>query len=285
MTTATNISDMAYIRQAMKTPLLSREEEHSLADKWAKQHDEKALHTLTQSYMRLVVAMAHKFKFYGLPVSDLIQEGSVGLLQAASKFDTGKDVRFSTYATWWVRAAIQDFVLRNWSIVRTGTTSAHKSLFFKLRYLRQKIDGASTEQGLTEQGRKDIADHLNIRLKDVEEMEKRLFQSDHSLDAPISQDGENGADWLSMMPSNTPTPEDFVIQTKDVQTQKTWIDDALSQLKDREAIIIRKRHLSEDGATLEELGKEMGVSKERIRQIEADALNKLRKTLTKDMIQ
>ena len=130
MTTATlnastSLSDASYIRQAMNTPMLSREEEQCLAYKWSKQKDEKALHKLTQSYMRLVVAMAHKFKYYGLPVNDLIQEGNVGLLQAAMKFDTAKDVRFSTYATWWVRAAIQDFVLRNWSIVRTGTTSAH----------------------------------------------------------------------------------------------------------------------------------------------------------------
>lgn len=281
MATTANLSDMTYIRQAMKTPLLSREEEHCLANKWAKQQDEKALHKLTQSYMRLVVAMAHKFKFYGLPVNDLIQEGNVGLLQAAQKFDTAKDVRFSTYATWWVRAAIQDFVLRNWSIVRTGTTSAHKSLFFKLRHLRQKIDGASTEQGLTEQGRKDIADHLNVRVKDVEEMEKRLFQSDYSLNAPLSTDGEDGTDWLSMMPSNDSTPEEIVEQKKDIQTQKIWIENALSQLKDREALIIRKRHLNEDGATLEQLGTELGISKERVRQIEAGAMKKLKKSLGK----
>ncbi len=279
---STNIADTAYIRQAMKSPMLSREEEHGLAEKWTHDGDEKALHTLTQSYMRLVVAIAHKFKHYGLPVSDLIQEGNVGLLQAAMKFDTAKDVRFSTYATWWVRASIQDFVLRNWSIVRTGTTSAHKSLFFKLRYLRQKIDGASTEQGLTEQGRQDVADHLNVRLKDVEEMERRLFQSDQSLNAPMSSEEDSGADWLSQLPSDTPTPEDLTAETKDEETYKSWLNGALSTLKEREQYIIQRRHLTENGATLETLGNELGISKERVRQIEGDAMKKLKKVLMKD---
>ncbi len=288
MTTATlnspsSILDKTYIRTAMNTPMLSREEEQCLANKWSKKKDEKALHKLTQSYMRLVVSMAHKFKFYGLPVNDLIQEGNVGLLQAAMKFDTAKDVRFSTYATWWVRAAIQDFVLRNWSIVRTGTTSAHKSLFFKLRYLRQKIDGASTDQGLTEQGRIDVAEHLDVRVKDVEEMERRLFQSDQSLNAPVSREDGNDTDWLSLMPSNTPTPEEIVTQSKDEETHQQWIEDALSHLKDREQLIIRKRHLQEDSVTLEVLGKELGVSKERVRQIEADAMKKLKKALSENI--
>ena len=288
MTTATfnsptQILDKTYIRDAMKAPMLSREEEQLLANKWSKLKDEKALHKLTRSYMRLVVSMAHKFKFYGLPVSDLIQEGNVGLLQAAMKFDTAKDVRFSTYATWWVRAAIQDFVLRNWSIVRTGTTSAHKSLFFKLRHLRNKIEGASTENGLTEKGRKDIAEHLDVRVKDVEEMEKRLFQSDQSLNAPASKDDGNDTDWLSLMPSNTPTPEEIVTHDKDAETQHEWIESALSQLKDREQLIIRKRHLQENTVTLEVMGKELGISKERVRQIEAEAMKKLKKIITKNI--
>ncbi len=282
LNSATALSDLSYIREAMTRPLLSREEEYCLANRWTKTQDEKALHKLTKSYMRLVIAMAHKFKYYGLPVSDLIQEGNVGLLQAASKFDTSKDVRFSTYATWWVRAAIQDFVLRNWSIVRTGTTSAHKSLFFKLRYLRQKIEGASADQGLTEKGRHDIADHLNVRLQDVEEMERRLFHTDQSLNAPLSQDGESD-EILSLLPANTPSPEEWVTESKDSQTYKAWLEEALSQLKDREQLIIRKRHLREDGATLETLGKELNISKERVRQIEAEAMGKLKKILARKL--
>ena len=266
----------------MSKPMLSREEEQCLASKWTKKKDEKALHTLTQSYMRLVIAMAHKFKYYGLPVSDLIQEGNVGLLQAAMKFDVSKDVRFSTYATWWIRAAIQDFVLRNWSIVRTGTTSAHKSLFFKLRYLRNKIEGASADRGLTEQGRQDIAEHLDVRVKDVEEMERRLFHTDQSLNAPLTQDG-NSDEFISLMPSSTPTPEEYVSDTKDAETRTQWLEKALTKLNDREQIIIRKRHLQEDGLTLGVLGNELGISKERVRQIEAVALKKLKKALGKKL--
>ena len=266
----------------MAKPMLSREEEQCLASKWSNKHDEKALHKLTQSYMRLVISMAHKFKYYGLPVSDLIQEGNVGLLQAAMKFDVSKDVRFSTYATWWIRAAIQDFVLRNWSIVRTGTTSAHKSLFFKLRYLRNKIDGASAARGLTEQGRQDIAEHLDVRVKDVEEMERRLFHTDQSLNAPLTQDG-NSDEFISLMPSSTPTPEEYVSDTKDAETRTQWLEKALTKLNDREQIIIRKRHLQEDGLTLEVLGNELGISKERVRQIEAVALKKLKKALGKKL--
>src|ERR1700741_570945 len=179
----------SYLRAAMRAPLLAAEHERDLARRWRDDHDERALHELPTAYMRLVVAMASRFRHYGLPLSDLVQEGNVGLMQAAARFEPDREVRFSTYAAWWIRSAMQDYVLRNWSIVRTGTTGAQKALFFNLRRLRAKIEGSG--ETLTDDGRAWIADQLDVGLSDVRDMEMRLSGSDQSLNAPMRESGDD----------------------------------------------------------------------------------------------
>lgn len=275
----TQKSNLGYIRSSMNEPMLERDHEFDLATRWKNNGDEKALHELVRSYTRLVIASAAKFKHYGLPMGDLIQEGNLGLMQAANRFEPERDVRFSTYAAWWIRASIQDYILRNWSIVRTGTTAAHKSLFFNLRRLRAKIDGAETEHGLTSEGREKIAQALGVRIKDVEDMEGRMHRGDQSLNALISDDGEEEIG--SFLADTRPNPEDVVIGMKDAQTRSAWLNDALKKLSEREQHIIRERHMQYETVTLEDLGKKLGVSKERVRQLEARAMEKLRDSLSK----
>jgi len=277
----TQKANMGYIRSSMNEPMLERDHEFELAVRWKEHGDEKALHELIRSYTRLVIATAAKFKHYGLQMGDLIQEGNVGLMQAANKFEPSRDVRFSTYATWWVRASVQDYILRNWSIVRNGTTSDHKSLFFTLRRLRAKIEGAENENGLTSIGREKIATALGVKVKDVEDMEGRMSRGDQSLNAMISEDGEEEVG--SFLADTRPNPEDVVIGMKDAQTRSKWLNEALKKLSEREQHIIRERHMQfDENVTLEDLGKELGVSKERVRQLESRALEKLRDTLSQN---
>jgi RNA polymerase sigma-32 factor len=275
----TQKANLDYIQSSMNAPLLEKDHELELARRWHEEGDEKALHELIQSYTRLVIAMASRFRNYGLPMGDLIQEGNVGLMQAASRFDYKRDLRFSTYASWWIRSAIQDYVLRNWSIVRTGTTAAQKSLFFNLRRLRNKIESANDGEALDADGRLQIANDLNVKVKDVMDMEQRMNGGDHSLNATIGEDGED--DWQSMLADERPNPEEIVLGMKDAQTRSAWLKQALSQLSEREQTIIRERHLSYEAVTLEELGKELGVSKERVRQLEQRAMSKLKSTMKK----
>ena len=259
--------------------MLEREYELELARRWQNKKDEKALHELVQSYTRLVIAMASKFRHYGLPMGDLIQEGNIGLMQAAERFDPARELRFSTYATWWIRSAIQDYVLRNWSIVRTGTTAAQKTLFFNFRRLRAKIEGIQEHEGLNDKSRRKIAKELGVNVKDVESMEGRLSAADQSLNTPI---GEDGADeWQTLLADERSNPEDFVIGMKDSQTRSRWLREALGELTDRERKIISDRHLAYEVVTLDDLGKQLGVSKERVRQLEARAMEKMRTSLSR----
>ena len=280
MTAATQSgnADRRFVRKAMKAPMLEAEHELNLARRWREQDDENALHELTTAYMRLVISMASKFRHYGLPLSDLVQEGNVGLMQAAARFEPAREVRFSTYAAWWIRSSIQDYVLRNWSIVRTGTTAAQKSLFFNLRRLRAKIDDTG-DAIMTAENKKWVSEHLGVPERDVETMASRLSASDRSLNAPLATDGD--AQWQDLLPDESATPDQIVMEERDNATRREWIAEALQVLNDRETLIITERRLSEDTVTLEVLGKRLGISKERVRQIEHQALNKLRKTLTK----
>lgn len=271
-------ADRKFVRKAMKAPLLEQEHELDLARRWRDNSDERALHELTTAYMRLVIAMASKFRNYGLPMSDLVQEGNVGLMQAAARFEPDREVRFSTYASWWIRSSIQDYVLRNWSIVRTGTTAAQKSLFFNLRRLRAKIN--DTDDGvITRENKTWVSQHLGVPERDVETMVSRLSASDRSLNAPLAVDGD--AQWQDLLADESATPDEAVEASHDAARRKQWIADALDALNEREMLIIRQRRLSEDTVTLETLGKELGISKERVRQIEHQALGKLRKALEK----
>jgi RNA polymerase sigma-32 factor len=267
-----------FVKDAMKAPLLEQQHELNLARRWRDGHDEKALHELTTAYMRLVIAMAARFRNYGLPMSELVQEGNVGLMQAAARFEPEREVRFSTYAAWWIRSSIQDYILRNWSIVRTGTTAAQKSLFFNLRRLRALINDTG-EATLTPANRAAIAIKLGVAEGEVDQMAARLSASDRSLNAPMAESGE--AEWQDMLADDRMTPDEEVMEARDGATRAAWIQEALKALSARELTIIRERRLQEEGVTLESLGKRLGISKERVRQIEHHALKKLRTALIK----
>jgi RNA polymerase sigma-32 factor len=267
------------VKLAMKAPYLAREEEHDLAIRWKDMQDQDAKNKIALAHMRLVISMASKFRNFGLPASDLIQEGYVGLLEAASRFEPDRDVRFSTYAMWWIRASMQDYVLRNWSIVRGGTSSAQKALFFNLRRLRAKL--AQGDRELTSQAvHQEIASALGVSIKDVQSMDARLSSSDTSLHAPLnSADGE-GAERMEMLASDAPLPDEQVTDMIDGERRHQWLVSAFRHLNEREMKIIRARRLEEDSETLEKLGADLGISKERVRQIETRAMEKLKMALT-----
>ena len=270
--------DRRVIRHAMKAPMLSRERELELARAWREGADERALKRLTESYLRLVIAAASRFRHYGLPVADLIQEGVIGLMEAAYRFEPDRDVRFSTYASWWIRASIQDFVLRNWSIVRTGTTAAHKALFFNLKRLKARLD-MPTERPLSFEARRRIADELGVKTRDVETMEGRLSGVDRSLTAPVGDDSMQ--EWQELIVCDAPLPDEQVMTTHDGHRRTALIHDAMRSLSERESYIIRERRLREKGETLAALGERLGISKERVRQLEAQALGKLKTALVR----
>jgi RNA polymerase sigma-32 factor len=267
-----------FVKQAMKVPLLEQDREQELARRWRDERDEQALHELITAYMRLVVSMAVRFRNYGLPMSDLVQEGNVGLMQAAARFEPEREVRFSTYAVWWIRSQIQDYVLRNWSIVRTGTTAAQKSLFFNLRRLRALISDTS-DGVMTSENRSKVATKLRVSDGDVEAMAARLSGPDRSLNAPMV-DGSEG-EWQDFLADSASLPEDQAMESHDNAQRTEWVNEALQVLSPRELFIIKTRRLSEEGETLEALGAQLGISKERVRQVEHQALKKLRIALLK----
>ena len=267
-----------FIKKAMSIPLLEENREKTLAKKWLKKKDEAALHELIQSHIRLVIAFAVKYKNYGLNLSDLIQEGNIGLMKAAERFDTEKEVRFSTYASWWIRASIQDFVLKNWSLVRIATTSKQKSLFFSLRKLKQKIH--QTEHGSIDYNTaKGIAHDLSISTADVVKMDARISQNDSSLNHKISEDGEN--EFLELIEDEDARPDDKIFSKDDDTFKKEVISDALKELDSREVKIIKERHLTDKAKTLDILGQELKISKERVRQIEKNAMIKMKSFISK----
>ena len=268
-----------FVKTAMAAPFLERGDEHDLAVRWKDNHDEDALHELAEAHMRLVISIAVKFRHYGLPVADLIQEGHVGLLEAAARFDPEREVRFSTYATWWIRASIQDYILRNWSIVRGGTSSAQKALFFNLRRLRAKLSiGGESRGTMILYG--EIAKALGVKRADVELMDTRLSGPDVSLNATIG-DGDNAApsERIEFLVDTKPLPDETVGSAIDTDRRMAWLKDALTGLSEREYNILRERRLNEETMTLEELGVQLGISKERVRQIESRAMEKLRTAL------
>ncbi|AXS42130.1 RNA polymerase factor sigma-32 [Breoghania sp. L-A4] len=270
-----------FVRKAMQAPYLSREEEHALALRWRENRDTAALERLTLAHMRLVIALASRFRGFRLSMSDMIQEGSVGLMEAAARFEPERGVRFSTYASWWIRASIQDYVLRNWSIVRGGTSSTQKALFFNLRRLRARLStGAEPLSG--PQLYREIAEAIGVKPADVELMNARLSGPDTSLNAPLPDSEGSGADRQDFLVCENSLPDETVGETIDQERRRRWLGRALTVLSERELRIVRERRLSDDGVTLETLGRALGISKERVRQIEARALQKLRAALQHD---
>ena len=275
-------SSRDFVRAAMRAPYLEREEEHELAIRWHDEKDQVALDRLTSAHMRLVIAIAAKFRNFGLNMSDLIQEGHVGLLEAAARFEPDREVRFSTYATWWIRASIQDYILRNWSIVRSGTSSAQKTLFFNLRRLRARL-AQTADQRPRQLIFTEIAGALGVSVADVETMDSRLGAPDTSLNAPLHEsDSEGSANRQDFLVDGVPLPDETVGEQIDTERRTTWLSSALTVLNERELRIVKERRLKDEGATLEALGESLGISKERVRQIENRALEKLRDALLRE---
>ena len=270
-------NDRRYISAAMDAPMLERQYESNLGRRWRDDQDADALHELIEAHIRLVVRIATKYKGYGLPIGDLIQEGNTGLLEAANRFDPERNVRFSTYATWWIMAAMQEYIVRNSSIVRIGTTPAQKSLFFNLRKLRAKIADNSRSR-MTEDERQTIARELRVPLAAVERMESHFSRPDQSLNATVGE-SDSSDTFVDLLADDSPTPEAIVGDLIDSETRAQWISEAMEHLNTREREVITRRFLDEDKTTLAEIGETFGVTKERIRQIEGKALSKLKVAL------
>ncbi|WP_170350573.1 MULTISPECIES: RNA polymerase factor sigma-32 [Ruegeria] len=276
-----NGTDFSMSRQAMKAELLDAETELKLAYAWRDDRDEQALHRLITAYMRLAISMAAKFKRYGAPMNDLIQEAGLGLMKAADKFDPDRGVRFSTYAVWWIKASIQDYVMRNWSMVRTGSTSSQKSLFFNMRRVQARLEREAATEGMDldrHQLHQMIAAEIGVPLRDVEMMEGRLSGSDFSLNAVQSSD-EDGREWIDALEDEREQAAETVENSHDTEQLREWLVTAMQALNDRERFIVRERKLRDPARTLESLGQELGLSKERVRQLEAAAFVKMRKNL------
>jgi RNA polymerase sigma-32 factor len=268
-----------FVKAAMAAPFLERAEERELAVRWKDKRDEQALHHLAHAHMRLVIALASRFRHYGLPTPDLVQEGHVGLLEAAARFDPEREVRFSTYATWWIRASMQDYILRNWSIVRGGTSSTQKALFFNLRRLRAKL---SRDHGPGDNARMfaTIAQAIGVSQADVELMDTRLSGPDVSLNAPVAQnDTSSMTEQVEFLVDGNLLPDEAVGESIDTDRRIIWLREAMNVLSERELRIVRERRLADESATLEALGVRLGISKERVRQIETRAIEKLRRAL------
>lgn len=274
-------TDLNVSRQAMRAELLDAETEVRLARAWRDRRDERALHRLITAYMRLAISMAARFRRYGAPMNDLIQEASLGLMKAADKFDPERGVRFSTYAVWWIKASIQDYVMRNWSMVRTGSTSSQKALFFNLRRVQAKLEREASRRGEMldqHQLRQMVAAEVGVPVADVEMMEGRLSGSDYSLNATQSWD-EDGREWIDVLEDEAPQAAEAVEGAHDGERLRGWLVAAMQALNPRERYIVAERKLKGEGRTLESLGDELGLSKERVRQLEAAAFAKMRRSL------
>ncbi|MDU9005000.1 RNA polymerase factor sigma-32 [Sedimentitalea todarodis] len=274
-------NDRSLSRIAMKAELLDAETELRLAYAWRDERDEAALHRLITAYMRLAISMASKFRRYGAPMNDLIQEAGLGLMKAADKFDPDRGVRFSTYAVWWIKASIQDYVMRNWSMVRTGSTSSQKSLFFNMRRVQARLEREAAAQGDKldrHQLHHLISTEIGVPLRDVEMMDGRLAGSDFSLNATQSVEDE-GREWIDALEDEGAQAAEVVEESHDREQLREWLLHAMQDLPERERFIVRERKLRDTPRTLENLGDELGLSKERIRQLEAAAFQKMRKSL------
>ena len=265
-----------YMEEIKKFPLLEKEEEFMLAKRLVEHDDMDAAHQLVTSHLRLVAKIAMGYRYYGLPVADLISEGNVGLMKAVKKFDPDRGFRLATYAMWWIKAAINEYVLNSWSLVKVGTVAAQKKLFFNLRKLKAKLN-IYDDADLTEAAVDSIAERLDVDSKTVLDMNGRLSRSDASLNVPVGEDGD--LDRIDLLASDAPDQESVLADEEERAVGHELLKDALSGLNDRERHIIQERRLSDDPRTLEELGDEYGISRERVRQIENRAFEKLQKAM------
>ncbi|MET0408215.1 MAG: RNA polymerase sigma factor RpoH [Hyphomicrobium sp.] len=266
-----------YLEEIRKFPMLAPDEEFMLAKRWQEHEDADAAEKLVTSHLRLVARIAMGYRGYGLPIGEVISEGNVGLMQAVKRFDPDKGFRLATYAMWWIRASIQEYILRSWSLVKMGTTAAQKKLFFNLRRAKSQLQ-ALDDGDLKPEHVKTIATKLGVPEEDVVSMNRRL-SGDASLNAPIRAESESG-EWQDWLVDDTPTQEDRLVEDEELQRRKSYLSSAMSVLNDRERRVFEARRLAEEPATLEELSEEFGVSRERIRQIEVRAFEKVQKAVT-----
>ena len=265
-----------YLAQIKKFPILDAEEEYMLAKNWKERGNLKSAHKLVTSHLRLVAKIAMGYKGYGLPMSEIISEGNVGLMQAVKKFNPDKGFRLATYAMWWIKASIQEYVLRSWSLVKMGTTAAQKKLFFNLKKLKRQI--APREEGdLKKEQVKEISDKLNVNPEEVISMNRRLMGQEKSLNDPIKSDGKG--EWQDWIADDNLDQELYISQKQEMDEKKSLLQDSIKFLNDREKKILEERKLSENPKTLDELSKKYKISRERIRQIESKAFEKLQKVM------
>src|SRR5881227_3102379 len=265
-----------YLEEIRGFPMLERQEEYMLAKRWREHGDRDAAHKLVTSHLRLVTKVARDYRGYGLPISEVISEGNVGLMQAVERFEPERGFRFSTYAVWWIKAAIQEYILRSWSLVKMGTTASHRKLFFNLRKAKSRIS-ALDEGDMRPDQVKLIAKRLGVTERAVIDMNRRLG-GDASLNTPIREESDSG-EWQDWLVDETPSQERVLVENEELDNRRKALGEALSVLNDRERRIFEARRLADDPVTLEDLADEFGVSRERVRQIEVRAFEKVQKAV------
>lgn len=267
-----------YYREIWQFPILTPDEEFMLAVRWQEHGDVEAAHRLVTSHLRLVAKIASGYRGYGLPMADLISEGNIGLMKAVKKFEPQRGFRLATYAMWWIRASITEFVLRSWSMVKMGTLAAQKKLFFSLGRIKRKLS-LDTMGTLDGENAETVARSLDVATQDVIDMDRRLSAPDVSLNAPRSREDAEGAEFMDTLVDDSPSPEAVVAASEEGDYRRGLLTQALATLPDRERRILTERQLREDPMTLEELGTVYGISRERVRQLEVRALDRLKKTI------
>ncbi|HKP25232.1 MAG TPA: RNA polymerase sigma factor RpoH [Dongiaceae bacterium] len=265
-----------YLAEIRQFPMLEQSEEFMLAKRWQQQQDTEAAHKMVTSHLRLVAKIAMGYRGYGLPMSEVISEGNVGLMQAVKRFDPDKGFRLATYAMWWIRAAIQEYILHSWSLVKIGTTAAQKKLFFNLRRVKGQLK-ALEEGDLRPETVKEIATRLDVPENDVIDMNRRLAAPDHSLNAPVRMDGEG--EWQDWLVDEGDSQENMLAESQEFGRRQKLLDRALKLLNPRERRILSERRLKDEPTTLEDLSKEFGISRERVRQIEVRAFDKVQRAI------
>ncbi len=267
-----------YLQDIRKFPMLELGEEFMLAKRWREHGDTEAAHRLVTSHLRLVAKIAMGYRGYGLPVSELIGEGNVGIMQAVKRFDPDRGFRLATYAMWWIRASIQEYILHSWSLVKIGTTAAQKKLFFNLRRVKGQIK-ALEDGDMTPEHVKQVAHRLDVPEEDVVSMNRRLSGPDRSLNAPVRADGDGGGEWQDWLVDETDSQEIVLAEREEQLQRRRLLERALTVLNERERHILTERRLKDDPSTLEDLSKVYGISRERVRQIEVRAFDKLQKAI------
>jgi RNA polymerase sigma-32 factor len=265
-----------YLQEIRKFPMLEPGQEYMLAKRWKEHEDPAAAHKLVTSHLRLVAKIAMGYRGYGLPLSELISEGNVGMMQAVKRFDPDRGFRLATYAMWWIRAAIQEYILHSWSLVKMGTTAAQKKLFFNLRKLKGQLQ-AMEEGDLSPENLKKIATELDVPEADVVSMNRRLASPDHSLNAPLRSDSEG--EWQDWLVDESESQETRLGERQELGLRRDLLEKAMTHLNDRERHILSERRLRENPTTLEDLSQQYGISRERVRQIEVRAFEKLQKAI------